>query len=838
MGVGTNAKADLIFDTFDCLNIPVFTVNERMVIVSSNLAACSVFQYSPGDMTGRNIAELFSLDRGETCPDSRSSEVAVCMGKIKENGASFEAVCRKKNSDTFMAQVSLMPQQTTGIRLAVVRDISDQKRLRQRASQRTKELSIFNTFAAILASHGDADSIMRETIEMLLSMMDADAGWIYLVEDETGELSLAVQRGFTPEFEEDIRRLKPGECFNGKVLASGRPLLVKKASDDPRVSHRNPRTQSMAGVPISSRGVILGVLGVASKEISYFTAMDIQLLSTIGSQLGVAIENTKLIGQLQEKMKQIELISELSGIINSSLSIGTVFRIIASEIRKLIGYSRASLLLFNEKENNLIIFALDTEMETAMKKGVKAPLEGTSAGWVAMNNRPWVNYDLGGLSFPLDKKLYDEGIRSTISIPLYHDKILGVFNLDSTEPNYYSEKDLGILLPAAKHISVALENALLFEEISREKKEWERTFDAITDMVWIEDGRQRVIRANQTLLAKTGFSSVDVAGMQCWDILERIGISTAGCLCSDTMSHKRPSFRELKGQAASIFHFWAYPLIDEEGSLYAIVHYLKDVTDQKRLEQQLIRSDRLASLGTLVAGIAHEINNPLGIIAGYSEALIDRAGDKGLLDNKEFEDFPEYLTTIHNEIFRCKNILRSLLDFARPSCGTFREIDINELIKEVILLVNHKAKRLEHHIELRLNRELPKIYADPGSLRQLFMNIIINSIYFTPERGTIIIRTGSDGDDGNGGPDPGRDRIKVSVSDTGKGISRDLIDKVFDPFFTTKPVGEGTGLGLAICHKIVEEHGGDMDVESEEEKGTTFIIRLPANARDDTSTSS
>ncbi|MGE5300184.1 MAG: ATP-binding protein, partial [Acidobacteriota bacterium] len=498
--------------------------------------------------------------------------------------------------------------------------------------------------------------------------------------------------------------------------------------------------------------------------------------------------------------------------------------------------SRASLLLFNERENNLLIFALDTGMKTVMKKGVRAPLKGTSAGWVVRHNRPWINRDLKDAEFPLDRKLFDEGIRSTISIPLYHDKILGVFNLDSTNPDQYSEKDLQILLPAAKHISIALENSLLFEEISREKKEWEKTFDAITDMVWIEDGGQRVIRANQTLLAETGFSSVEIAGKWCWQILDKVGVGAVECLCADTISCKRPSFRELKGSGGGIFHFWAYPLIDEEGRLYAIVHYLKDVTEQKRLEQQLIRSDRLASLGTLVAGIAHEINNPLGIIAGYSEALIDRAKDKALLDNPAFEDFPEYLDTIHKEIFRCKNILRSLLDFARPSHGTFREIDINELIKEVILLVNHKAKRLSHRIEFRLNRDLPKIYADPGSLRQLFMNIIINSIYYTPERGSITISTGPDWDSQSETPSPCR--IKVSVSDSGAGIPPDILDKVFNPFFTTKPVGEGTGLGLAISHKIVEEHGGTIDVESEVDRGTTFIISLPANARDDKGTCS
>lgn len=533
----------------------------------------------------------------------------------------------------------------------------------------------------------------------------------------------------------------------------------------------------------------------------------------------------------KENLAIFNLISELSGIINSSLSIGTVFRIMVSEIRKLIGYNRASLLLFNEQENNLLIFALDTEMNTIMKKGVKAPVEGTSAGWVITHNKPWINRDLDKLAFPLDKKLRDEGIRSTISIPLVHDKILGVFNLDSTVPAQYSEKDLQILLPVAKHISIALENALLFQEISREKKEWERTFDSITDMVWIEDSRQQVIRANSTLLRKVGLSAVEITGRRCDEIFSHIGIWVREPACIGTITSKRQSFRELKGIGGSIYNFWAYPLIDEEGRLYAVVHYLKDVSSQKGLEQQLIRADRLASLGTLVAGIAHEINNPLGIIAGYAEALLERSESANLRALPEFEDFPEYLETIHNEIFRCKDILSSLLDFARPSSGTYREIDINELIKEVILLVNHRAKRLKHSIELRLNRDLPRIYADPGSLRQLFMNIIMNSMYFTPERGSIIIMT--EMSTGIRGKKFLEDMpsITVSVSDTGSGIPADLVDKVFDPFFTTKPVGEGTGLGLSICHKIVEDHNGSINLISEEGRGTTFDIRLPAQMR-------
>lgn len=534
--------------------------------------------------------------------------------------------------------------------------------------------------------------------------------------------------------------------------------------------------------------------------------------------------------QLHEKMKQIELINELSGLVNSSLSIGTIFRIMVSETRKFIEYDRASLLLYDEKENSLLIFALDTDMQTIMKKGVRAPIEGTSAGWVVQNNKPWINRDLNDAEFMLDRKLLKEGIRSTISIPLYHDKILGVFNFDSGKTENYSDKDLDILLPVAKHISIALENALLFEELSRDKKEWEKTFDAITDMVWIEDSNQHVIRANRAVLARAGLRATEAIGRSCRELLERIGALDEECLCAEASTGKRPCFLEIKGIAGNIFHFWTYPLIDDEGRLYSLVHYLKDVSNQKRLEQQLIRSEKLASLGTLVAGIAHEINNPLGIIAGYSEALLDRARDERLLSVSGFDDFPEYLQTIHNEIFRCKGILRSLLDFARPTGGTFREIDMNELIKEVILLVNHRAKRLNHNIELRLDRDIPKIFADPGNLRQVFMNIIINCMYFTPEGGSITIATRTDAADSPLQYDAG---IRVTISDTGSGIEPEILGKIFDPFFTTKPVGEGTGLGLSICHKIIEEHGGSIYAVSDPGEGATFIIRIPAKVAHD-----
>ena len=823
-----------ILRTFDYLNTPVLLIDEACTIISCNDSARMFFHYEQDEMHGKPLDMFVLPDRRHALRSSSllrntSRDMA---GAFPEGAVITSAI--RKNGDFNEVRVSIIPCQeiTSFQKLVVLHDISEQRKLQRKAFQRTKELSILKAFADILVQHEAIEAIMQKTVDMLLNIMEVEKGWIYLLDPDAHMLQLRVKTSLVEDRSAE-RALKEGECIFGKVFASGMPLLVEKASQDPRVTSLQAGAdgvESVVAIPIRSKGMFLGVLGLGTRRESFFTSMDTQLLVPIGNMLGVAMENIRLIEQLHLKMKQIELINELSGIVNSSLSIGTIFRIMVAEIRKLINYDRASLLLYNEKENDLLIFALDTDMQTIMKKGVRAPIDGTSAGWVVRHNKPWINHDLNTTEFSLDRKLLREGIRSTVSIPLYHDKILGVFNFDSRKAGNYSDKDLEILLPVAKHISIALENALLFEEISREKKEWEKTFDAITDMVWIEDSRQHVVRANRALLNRTGLTTIEAAGKSCRELFLMIGVIEEECICTESLTELRPCFRELKSPGGSIFHFWTYPLISDEGKLYSLVHYLKDVTAQKRLEQQLMRSDKLASLGTLVAGIAHEINNPLGIIAGYAEALLDRSHNESLLASPEFEDFPEYLQTIHHEIFRCKGILRSLLDFARPTGGTFREIDMNELVKEVILLVNHRAKRLNHNIGLKLDRNILKVFADPGNLRQVFMNIIINSMYFTSEGGSITITTEMDGDADRVGQ---KRNIKVTITDTGAGIEPEILGKIFDPFFTSKPVGEGTGLGLAISYKIIEEHQGSIDVMSSVGVGSSFIIRLPTGTAHD-----
>jgi two-component system NtrC family sensor kinase len=811
----------LLWDVLDSLGRPAFLIDGDRRIIDCNDTVTDRLFYSKVEIINEPLRKVVELPR------------AGNGALFDKKHTSHEGRYIRKDRESFPADITIIKQ--TGFSVVIIEDIGDIDNVRTRAAHRSRELGMYNALSETLSKHLDLEEMITNVLETLVQGMRIDAAWLYIIDDQSGKLSLWNYRGVDERIFTAARSLEPYECFIGKVLSSEKALLVKNAPEDPRVTHIDivePGFHSLAGIPLTVTTVaeqkvkVVGVLGVASKAPNRFTSLDMQFLGTVGNQLGVAIENSRLIASLRDKMRQIELINEISSVVNSSLSIGHIFRLVVSEIKKTIHFDRASINLLDEDRNVLKIFALDTKRRTRLTKGVTAPIEGTSAGWVATRQRPWINYDLqNDTPFELDSLLMNEGIRSTISIPLFKDRPLGALNFDSLQPDAYADKDLEILLPVAKHLSIALENALLFEEISKEKREWERTFDAITDMVWIEDRKGRVLRVNKAIIEKSGRPELALVHKSSTDMFKALRIRYVKDPATGHPEGKRAFYKELTGLEGSAYHFWTYPLVDSDGKTYGVVNYLRDVTEQKHLEQQLLRSEKLASLGTLVAGIAHEINNPLGIIAGYAEALMDRAKEPGLAKLKEFEDFPEYLSTINSEIFRCKNILKTLLDFARPSTGTLREIDINELIKEVILLVEHSAKKQQHIIALNLNRDVPKLIAEPGALRQLFINIIMNSLYFMDTEGRIVISTSHiTGHDGKG-------YILIDLADNGKGIDKSMIDKIFDPFFTSKPVGEGTGLGLSICHRIVSEHKGTIDVENNKQGGTTFHIKLPVRDR-------
>ena len=257
-------------------------------------------------------------------------------------------------------------------------------------------------------------------------------------------------------------------------------------------------------------------------------------------------------------------------------------------------------------------------------------------------------------------------------------------------------------------------------------------------------------------------------------------------------------------------------LIDEWGNVYKVLGIGRDVTQRRKNEEQMIYTEKLASMGTLAAGVAHEINNPLAIILGFTDMLLE----------KKFEDPEAYdiLKTIEKQAMNAKRVVEKLLSFARHSEHKEEDVDINKNIDEVLDVIGRTIILNKITTIKDFAPSLPAVRGEPGEFQQVFFNLINNALAVMPGGGILSVCTSA--------VDDGRS-VEVRISDTGCGIKKEHRTKIFDPLFTTKKVGEGTGLGLSVSYGIVTHHGGTMTFETKtpeesESPGTTFIVALPA----------
>jgi two-component system NtrC family sensor kinase len=341
--------------------------------------------------------------------------------------------------------------------------------------------------------------------------------------------------------------------------------------------------------------------------------------------------------------------------------------------------------------------------------------------------------------------------------------------------------------PADRRHQVSLLKILL-----NGKREWEKTFDAILDPIMVVDSGGHVIRANLQTARALGRSVQELVGRRYADLL---GPAVAGSgdrfpgepvdPIADSLADGKPRHVETRyGRLPGMHEVTVSPLGDHAGE--GLVVILKDVTERRDQQERMQRSGRLADIGQLAAGIAHEINTPLA--------------------------------SIDEEIFRCKKIIAALLDFSRTRRPEVRDTDLNQLAEKASDLVGHQIKLKQVELSLDLDPALPHVTADDGQMRQALLALLINALDATASGGKIKV---SSGRAANG-------MVALTVSDSGMGIPPENLDKIFTPFFTTKPIGQGTGLGLSACHGIVAAHGGEIQVESDVGRGTRMTMLLPA----------
>jgi two-component system NtrC family sensor kinase len=251
--------------------------------------------------------------------------------------------------------------------------------------------------------------------------------------------------------------------------------------------------------------------------------------------------------------------------------------------------------------------------------------------------------------------------------------------------------------------------------------------------------------------------------------------------------------------------------------------------EKKLLDEQLVQSHKLASIGELSAGVAHEINNPLAVIGEEAGWLVDLLKRENLQTFPERAEFESSLREIGVQTGRCREITHKLLSFARKMESVLKDVDINRLVDEAAGMREREAALMNIDFIRDYRQDLPRVHSDPSLLRQVILNLVNNAIDALPKGGQIYLQTRRSDDGPAAGIEAGT--IDVVVRDTGIGIPQENLEKIFDPFFTTKEPGKGTGLGLSICHGIIQKLGGSITVDSQPGQGTTFCVQIPIEHR-------
>jgi two-component system cell cycle sensor histidine kinase/response regulator CckA len=537
--------------------------------------------------------------------------------------------------------------------------------------------------------------------------------------------------------------------------------------------------------------------------------------------------------------------AEIGQIINSTLNIDDVYERFADKVRELIPFDRIAINSIDSRDNTITISYFTGLDGPDRLEGTAIPSVGTLAGEVVRTRTNMLiqTEDLKKATddFPWFLSAFHAGIRSLIAIPLISkNDVIGVLHIHSTKPNAYGEKDLRLAERVANQIAGAIANARLFAERKRAEealRKSEAKFKYLFDNAPLGyialDTEGRITEVNRTQLAMLCYTAEEMIGQPVWKFIveeEKARQTLTTKLSGSAQPGKalERTYKRKDGKTLPVLIDDAF-LRNAEGNVIGIHSIIQDITERKQaeeekaaLQEQLRQSQKMEAIGQLAGGIAHDFNNLLTVIKGYSQL--------SLFELKEGDPLRENIEEIQKASQRAVDLTRQLLAFSRRQILDFKVLDLDMLLQDLDKLLR---RVLGEDIELiyTLSGDLGKVKTDPRQIEQVILNLALNARDAMPSGGKLIIETANVELDKTYasthiGVTPGH-YIRVSVNDTGYGMSPDVKDHIFEPFFTTKEKGKGTGLGLSTVYGIVKQSGGYIWVDSEPGCGTTFKIYLP-----------
>lgn len=537
------------------------------------------------------------------------------------------------------------------------------------------------------------------------------------------------------------------------------------------------------------------LVGVKSSKQNYYTQLKIS------------------IAELQKKNTQLEIINDVMRSFNVEMSMDEMLKNILEKLKKIFSFDRLSLFQYEREKDQLIITNVYPKRASYLQVGTDISREG-SLYWEVMETGHYCNYLVREEDHYLEYPSFCIlDLKQVLIFPLYaKGKIIGMFSLGSKDISTYGENDISFFKQLSDQLAVSLENMRLYQEVFRGKKEWEQTFSAVKDAILLVDADGKVIQMNEAGKKLAAARQMPQQVFESIDTLVYGEKQVEHSVIQKCLQTKQPTYEAITWDNKSYYEVYAYPVLNEQHDLFHMIVYMKNVTKKREYEVQIMQSGKLAAIGEMAAGVAHELNNPLTAILGNAQLLLRKEDQQG------------HSYALLHDIFecgkRCQYIIRNLLTFSRQDEYLFEHFSIHDALDKVLSLIGYQIKQQHITLEVSKDEHVPQIDGSIQQIEQVIINLLINAkdaiLEKNEEEKVISIETSAT-----------EDWVSLSVIDNGIGMTEDEQQNMFNPFFTTKNTTKGTGLGLSVSLGIAESHGGKIIVQSKAGEGSNFTLQLP-----------
>ncbi|OGP87998.1 MAG: hypothetical protein A2156_12590 [Deltaproteobacteria bacterium RBG_16_48_10] len=738
-----------------------------------------------------------------------------------------------------------------------------------------QELSILNAISQVVNQSIDLDEILNRSLDKIMEMTEVRSAGFYLLDEQNNDLVYVAHRGFSKVFLKGMKRIKLGEGVTGEVAQSGEPQFI---DDYPGYPGAIPLAieeglKSVVVVPLKSRDKVYGTLNIARKEFHQFTPFEKSLFTAISQILGGAIERAFLYSENVKRLEEQRTLFAVSQEIASKLELQVILQKIMEKAVELLEGEVGKIDLWDSRRQNYATAIVQGVSESLIGRELSSPSDGI-VGQIITNKMPVLLHD-----YEHHPRRWEEldpyHLKEVVGVPLsVREMIIGAMVVGTSDRRkHFQQKDVDLLLNFANQAAIAIGNTKLYEDSLEKIKHLTTLYEVGKTLSSTLDLDELIKKALELLRDRFGYQLCvfllldqeknelyvkQVIGRdfeEMKDLRFRVGIDgIVGWVAKTGESYYAPDVSKdskyifglpgmkseaafplkIRDQVIGVLDVESDELMgfDEENLkvlsslasqvsifienaqlFYQLKQTLKEL---KQAQDQIIQAEKLRAMGEMASGVAHDFNNLLAVILGNIQLLLHQ------FDRLSPEEIRERLKTIEQSSKDGAETVRRIQEFSGMRRDKeFTPLSLNELISDLVNVTQPRWKEQTQRkgIQIELTKKLgkiPQILGNPSELREVTTNIVFNAVDAMPNGGEVTITTAVQAEDW----------VEMRIADTGIGMTEEVRKRVFDPFFTTKGV-TNTGLGMSVSYGIIKRHGGEILIESEPGKGTTFIIHLP-----------